>query len=80
MVIVFVLHKKGAKMNNKDFSQIKLGDKLQVSPDFLRNQIKGGMEDKLAFEVVRIRSDGFRISNGKMSFKITPPDRWWVTR
>lgn len=67
-------------MNNKDFSQIKLGDKLQVSPDFLRDQIKGGMEDKLAFEVVRVCSDGFYIDDGKMIIKITPPDRWWVNK
>ncbi len=67
-------------MNNKDFSKIELGDKLQVSPDFLRDQIKGGIRDKLAFEVVRVRSDGFHISDGEMSFKVTPPDRWWVEK
>lgn len=65
-------------MNNKDFSQLHIGDKLRISPDFLGDHVKNEMEKNLTFKVVKARSDGYYVDNGEIVIEITPHDRWWI--
>ncbi len=63
-------------MTNSEFAQLKVGDKLKISPDFLKQKV--GSETN--FKVKKVDKSGLYIDNGSTSLRIDPHDRWFIEK